>query len=141
MAIGSDVGGIASLTLIIREHGDALEYDLITRTPHTLRSVPGSLDWRELGAFVKYLPMDSALKSEMNPDSAYWEGSRRVPMMLADLFDLLQFQNYLILKTNGAKPKKPKPYPRPGAKKNAKTYGRGAIPISDFSEWWGDEKG
>lgn len=111
----------------------------MTRTPFNLKCVPDSLDWWELGSFVKHLPLDSALKSELNPDSAYWEGSRRVPMMLGDIADLLQHQNYLILKTHGGKPKKPKPYPRPGSKKKTKSYGRGAIPISDFADWWDEE--
>ena len=93
------------------------------------------MDWAELGAFVKYLPLDSALKSEMNPDSAYWEGSRRVPMLLADLYDGLNGLTYTVSRIGGVKPKKPKPYPRPGVKKS-NAYGREAIPIKDFEDWW-----
>lgn len=130
-----DRGGISSLVNLIRNHGDALNYDLITRTPYTLRSVPLVMDWAELGAFVKYLPLDSALKSEMNPDSAYWEGSRRVPMLLADIYDGINGLTYTVTRMGGAKPKKPKPYPRPGVKKS-NSYGKGAISIKDFDDWW-----
>lgn len=123
------------------EHGGAVEYDLLTRTHLTLNDVPHVLDWWQLGAFLRYLPADSATKCVSSPDTAGWEGSRRLPMMLADLYDIISVLDYHVLRGFGAKPRKPKPYPRPGAKSQAKGYGRDAIKISEFDEWWeGDEQ-
>ena len=46
---------------------------------------------------------------------------------LADLYDVYVQAH--------AKKGRAKPYPRPGAKKG-KSVGKGAIPISDFMDWW-----
>lgn len=130
-------GGIASLVELIQSHGSALEYDLLTRTHYSLRDLPCRLDWLQLGAFVKHLPLDSALKSEMEPEAAYWEGARRVPMMLADIYDAVAWLQYSYVQAHAKqKIQKPKPYPRPGVKKAVKTYGRGAIRIKNFNDWW-----
>lgn len=130
-------GGIGGLAAFIIEHAGAVEYDLLTRTHLTLNDVPHVLDWWQLGCFVKYLPADSATKCECVPRAdAAWEGSRRSPMLLADLYDMIQILDYHVLKGFGAKPRKPKPYPRPGVRGSTSSYGSEAIKIADFDEWW-----
>ena len=129
-------GGILSLVQIIEEHDRALEYDLMTRTGRTLS------EYLEMGAsgrialisFINYLPPDAALRRAMNPDNetAEWNTTMKTNAILADIFDAF-------VAANTKKGTKPKAYPRP---KQKQTIGKGAIPVSQFWDWWHDkEKG
>lgn len=141
-------GGIASLAEIIDGHGGALDYDLITRAHLTLSDFPDRVGWDALYHFVRYLPADSALVSEMKPDIAGWQNGTRMPIIVADLYDLVSMWRYewecSVTPKNRRKPKKPKPYPRPGADPHAgeRHFGKDPIPVSDFDAWWkGGEDG
>ena len=127
---GSDSGGILSLVQTIEEHGRALEYDLMTRTGRTLSEYlsMGAAGKVALLSFVYYLPMDSALKSEIDPKDEYgeWNTVRKTNTILADIFDAFSA-------VNTKKGRKPFEYPRP---KQNKRIGKGAIPIKDFWDWW-----
>lgn len=83
-------------------------------------------------SFITYLPPDSALGREMNPDeeSFEWFTTLKTNAILADLFDVF-------VAANTRKGHKPKEYPRP---KKKQTIGKDAIPISEFWDWWDDER-
>jgi hypothetical protein len=121
--------------VIVAQHGAALEYDLMTRTRYLLRDAGGALTESALLAFVRYLPPDSALKQEMNPDNEWLTGVHG-DMLLAAIYDQLSAFQYAYLKSHGANPKRPKPLPRPGVKSNVRKVGKGAIPIADFDKWY-----
>ena len=113
-------GGIAQLVRIIDKHGRALEYDLMTRAGFTLEDVPSRVSFRALLSFVSHLGADSELVAELKPELAGWQGAQRVPMMLADVIDLLNNIGYMYASSHRGKgkpkPKQPRPYRRPGAK-------------------------
>lgn len=141
--IAGDAGGIISLAKLITEHGRALNYDLMTRVGSSLYSVPEKLNWADLRDFVTYLDAGSALASEVSPENAGWQGDEKVPMLLAHIADLLANFSYgyaiTHMKKTAQRPKPPQPIPRPGVaepKSSTKKFGEGAIPISEFDEWW-----
>ena len=119
---------------IIKEHGRALEYDLMTRTGRTLEEYMnmGAAGKVALISFIENLPMDSALARSMNPKDEFgeWLSIAKTNDILANIFDA-----FVASKT--PKGRKPKQYPRPRAKKG---IGREAIPLSEFWDWW-NEKG
>ena len=123
-------GGILSLVQTIDEYDRALEYDLMTRTGRTLS------EYMEMGAagkvallsFINYLPPDSQLRQAMDPQDEVgeWSTVKKTNIILADLFDVF-------VSANTKKGHKAKQYPRP---KQKKRIGSGAIPISEFWDWW-----
>ena len=123
-------GGILSLVQIIRDHDRALEYDLMTRTGRTLS------EYAEMGAagkvallsFINYLPPDSQLRQAMDPQDEVgeWSTVKKTNIILADIFDVF-------VSANTKKGHKAKQYPRP---KQKRKIGSGAIPISEFWDWW-----
>ena len=129
-ASGSDRGGILSLVQIIDEHDRALEYDLMTRTGRTLTEYMhmGAAGKVALLSFINHLPPDSALRAVMEPEDEVgeWFTTKKTNMILADLFDVF-------VQSKTKKGRKAKEYPRPEQKKR---IGRGAIPISEFWDWW-----
>ena len=108
----------------------------MTRAGHTLGDVGGALSNAALLSFVLNLPGDSATAQELNPD-AQWT---LVPMLLARISDDLEQFMWLYACAHTpkghARPKPPKPIPRPGVGGESKRIGEGAIPISEFDEWY-----
>lgn len=123
-------GGILSLVEIIKNHDRALEYDLMTRTGRTLAEyiAMGAAGMVALLSFINYLPPDSALRYSMDPSDEFgeWYTTKKTNVILADLFDVF-------VAANTKKGRKAKEYPRP---KQKKKIGSGAIPISEFWDWW-----
>ena len=123
-------GGILSLVQTIEDHDRALEYDLMTRTGRTLS------EYMEMGAagkvallsFINYLPPDSELRKAMDPQNEFgeWNTTMKTNVILADLVDVF-------VKANTKKGRKAKTYPRP---KKRRKIGSGAIPMSEFWDWW-----
>lgn len=86
---------------------------------------PSKLTWRRIQILVDHLPPESACKTagreEMDPadlaalpaPSGHGPWSQ-VEMRLADLYDQLSWLIYATYHAQGGKPKRPKPYPRPG---------------------------
>ena len=141
MGGGGRRGKILGLADLIRDHGGALEYDLVTRTRHTLADVGGALPWGALRHFVAYLGHDSALWRETHPEEAKtlpWEDGSMVAPLLADVFDVTALVAWTTANKGAKHPKpKPKPYPRPWvARANERHYGSKPIPISEFDSWW-----
>lgn len=123
-------GGILSLVQTIDEYGRPLEYDLMTRTGRTLSEYidMGAAGMVALLSFINYLPMDSQLRQAMDPQDEVgeWSTTKKTNMILADLFDVF-------VSANTKKGHKAKQYPRP---KQKRKIGSGAIPISEFWDWW-----
>lgn len=142
LGVGHLGGGIAGLVRLIAEHGGALEYDLMTRVGATLGDIPGRIGWTALRSFVEHLDASSATVKETDPEIADWQGPSRLPMILADIYDLLAVFRWQYATANTKKgkkkPKKPEPYERPGAKREKKgtRVGRDPIPVSQFDAWW-----
>ena len=119
--------------MLIDEHGGALEYDLMTRTPYTLDDLGGRLSWRALFNFVRHVGYDSELYREINPDDELrpWLDGSIVAALLADIFDL---EN---ARAHAGSRKKPKPYPRPWRRdKTVQRIGSEPIRAGDFERWW-----
>lgn len=137
---GRHGGGIAELRHIIEEHGAALDYDLLTKTNYQLRDVGGALSWGALLHFVQFLPRDSALRQDAAPttDAERWTRGDATATILADLFDLVaQLRAEVAVKGSDHKPKRPRPYPRPGVTpKDTKHIGKDPIPVREFDGWW-----
>ena len=123
-------GGILSLVQTIDEYDRPLEYDLMTRTGRTLSEYidMGAAGMVALLSFINYLPMDSQLRQAMDPQDEVgeWSTTKKTNMILADLFDVF-------VSANTKKGHKAKQYPRP---KQKRKIGSGAIPISEFWDWW-----
>jgi hypothetical protein len=82
--------------------------------------------------------------SELEPDAAGWQGTEKVPMLLAHIADTLSGFAYgytlTHLKKGAKKPDRPQPIPRPGVeppRDNSKQHwGSDGIPIAEFLDWW-----
>lgn len=70
--VDGHVGGIRSLVVELREHGEAIEFDLISRG-FTRRDIGSRLTWRELVAFLRWMPptAESAYYRSKKPNS-WW---------------------------------------------------------------------
>lgn len=132
------VGGIISVATLVSEHGDAITYDLLTKTKYTLDDVGGALSWSTLYSFIKGLGADSAFASEIG-DRRGWESTTKTNSILADIYDLLQLLHEDLVGLSGGKPKKVKPYPRPKSwtdkDKNEQKIGKDALPTEDLHKW------
>ena len=118
------------------EHYEAIEYDLITRTAYTLDDVGGRLSWSALSSFIKNLDTGSALAKALDKTTG-WENTLQANIILADIYDLLQVTNSLLITmaTQGKKRKRITPYPRPGKDRNTRKLGKGAMPLNALSKW------
>lgn len=127
-------GGIISLVRLAEEHDRALEYDLLTRTGRTLSELMdmGAGGRLALLSFISHLPPDSALNRELHPKDKFgeWYSTVKTNAILADIFDL-------VMAAHTKKGAKPKEYPRP---KKKQSVGKGAVPVSEFWEWWNKER-
>ena len=123
-------GGILSLVQTIDEYDRPLEYDLMTRTGRTLSEYidMGAAGMVALLSFINYLPPDSQLRQAMDPQDEVgeWSTVKKTNIILADIFDVF-------VSANTKKGHKAKQYPRP---KQKRKIGSGAIPISEFWDWW-----
>lgn len=127
------------------EHGEALEYDLLTRAHMTLDDLGGALPLRALRSFVRYLGPGSMLWRETHPESEDWvpwlDGTMVAPM-LASIYDSLAMSRWeYALSCVGkghAKPRRPRPMDVPWRKdeQRERRIGKDPIPISEFDEWW-----
>lgn len=123
-------GGIIGLVRILKEHDRALEYDLMTRTGRTLNEYlsMGASGKVALISFIQHLPPDSALNKSINPKDEFgaWYSTMKTNAILADMYDAF-------VAAHSKKGRQVKPYPRPVERRG---LGRGAIPISEFWDWW-----
>lgn len=102
-----------------------------------------SFGWAELANFAEHLPETSATFRANHKDMYMFASKLQQSAILADLYDSLQNMLYLFSVSKGGKPKKPQRFPRPWTDDDTSTkrIGSGAIPISEFNDWYygGDE--
>lgn len=82
---------------------------------------------------------ESALMQELNPELSEWSGRTKTNAILADIFDMLAMINANLMAVGTRKPaKRPKLYPRPGAKdpETTRHFGKGALPAEELREWF-----
>lgn len=109
----------------------------MTRAGATLDDVPCRISWRALGNFIRNLDVRSAYVRELDPDLCRWVAPESLRPMLADMYDLMAALNRNVVAANSKhRPRKPKPYPRPGKRDKGTVIGKDPIPIKDFDEWW-----
>ena len=126
------------LARFVEEHGEALNYDLITRTNYKTDDIGGALSWGALYAFIKNLGSDSALARDLGKSTG-WETTLQTNVMLADIFDLLQVihADLVYWMSKGKKKAKTKPYSRPGKGEDKKRkLGTGTMPASELFAWF-----
>lgn len=123
----------------MREHRKAVEYDLLTKTNHSLEDVGSTLTWSALDSFVDKISDDSAIKKEIYPEQAEWSTVFKTNVILADLYDLLsQINNNIVAAAEGEASKKIHEYSRPWVKdenSDSKQIGSGALPAYELHEW------
>lgn len=123
-AFRAGAGGISGLAHFLREHGEAIEWDMAHYWPgrSLMELYRGEMSWRELRVFLRYLPQDSATARAMDPDNAW----TREQHLLALLGDQASFLSALTVYVN-SDPKKrgqfraPDPIERPGVQSRAKS--------------------
>lgn len=128
-ALWCGAGGISGLRRFLEEYGEAVEWDIPRYWPgrSLLELYRGTMSWRELRVFLRYLPNDSATRravKPLTPDEEFWNPDRH---LMATVVDAIRENTFATVKLGGD-PKKtkrmrpPKPIPRPGVKQpqNAK---------------------
>lgn len=143
---GRERGGIAALARVIRDNGDSLDYDLMTRTGRCLS------EWLALGEtgqvavchFIRHMGAGGALwRAEgLHRDYATWDTTLATNKVLTELYDLIDSFRFSYVSANSKhKPKRPKPYPAPWAPKGESVkYGKEPVKVSKFAEWWSSRK-
>lgn len=102
--VGCRLGGILGLHRLLREHGEAIEYDLITLDRHRDWLGTERLTWRDLLVIVRQLPAGSALdRSQRGAESDL----RSDAYLLGMVVNLLQTVSWQL----AGDPKAPKPEP------------------------------
>ena len=123
---------MTGLALVVRDHAQALEYDLMTMTGRTLAEymAMGADGRMALAAFARFLPPESALYRAVHPGDELpgWSSALKTNAILADIYDAF-------CAAHVRKGRKAPRYPRPN-RDDKKVIGKGAIPIRDFDEWW-----
>lgn len=118
---------------LCEKHTDALNYDLFTKTGYTIDDIGDKIGWGAFYSFVKNLNESSALSRDLNQEVYTWGTTLKTNVILADIFDMLSAIHYT-LASMGGKPKKPKPYPRPGQKdKSVEHFGKDGV--KDIRSW------
>ena len=84
----------------MRDHGDALDFDLFDRWRVRLRDVPSSIGWGAVALFLRHLPYDSETMREIVPSSK-WTRTERMVANLYDLIGCLFAKDYELLPRPG----------------------------------------
>ena len=123
----------------IQEHRGAIEYDLLTKTGHSIDDIGRSLSWDALDSFLSNIGLDSALGRELHLEEAEWCTTTKTNKMLAEVIDLLAQINANLVAIGSYKPaKKVKPYPRPWKldPSDGKKIGSGGLPPAELRKWF-----
>jgi hypothetical protein len=136
-------GGSARLVALLREHGEAIAWDIPHYWPgRSARELfTGEMTLAELRMFLAELPADSATARSLCPRDAkeeFWTPDRQ---LMASLIDSVRLGNFFQVKLHGD-PKKtkrlkpPDPIPRPGVESRRKVirfggkHGSGAAQLA-----------
>lgn len=128
--VGHHPGGIQGLIGFLREHGEAVEYDLIALGLRLEWLGSERLTWCDLRAIIHQAPRDSAVARSTLGEHAPWDLASH---LLASVVDAL---HAIIWQLGGGKGPRPKLLPRPGSKQQSMSFGSDPIPASKFEEWW-----
>lgn len=119
-ALRPAAGGISGLHALLEEHGEAIEWDLSHYHHRSLHDLfDGTLTWRQLRSFLSHLPRDSALARKLLGNDAPWGLQEQLQAMTIDVLRQGNWQR------GGGKGGRPKPLPRPGAKKSGEPIRHG----------------
>lgn len=89
----------------MRDHGDALDFDLFDRWRVRLRDVPSTIGWGAVALFLRHLPYDSETMREMEP-KARWSQEAHALVSLYNLVGDLFAQDFEHLRMPGDEPKR-----------------------------------
>lgn len=138
--LGGDRGGIGGLLDLLTENGGAVRADLLRY--YGLRFDPRDPDlpWDELRDLVSHLPRESATVRAQVGEQARWGETEH---LLAVVIDVLQAQAWQFASAHSKKkPKRPKPYPRPGvADPSRRKFGTKRMSLAEAREWMARKKG
>lgn len=132
--LGREPGGIRSLCELIDQHSEAIESDLLERG-YRLADVGVRYSWRDLLVMVRRF---QAVPTTATSRSIHGERWSVTDQLLAAVVDLLQVGNWQRQKSKSAP--RPKPLQRPWEKAKTRSFGSGAIPISQFADWWDSKR-
>lgn len=137
-SIGHYLGGSRSLLALIWEHGEAVEYVLITHGLR-LRDVGSTrFTWRDLLVIVKQSPASSALyRAVHGQEESEWTLQNH---LLAGIGDSLAWLVWAKTEDAARKRNRPRPIPRPGIQDDSKKQiGSGTLPADEMVRWLGWE--
>lgn len=109
-SVGRLVGKIRSLAGVLRDHPEAVRYDLLTLGLHVEDLGTQALSWLDLEAVIDQRPIGSAISRAIDGEDAFWGLSEQLLAAVADRLSWALWQN------GGGKGQKPKPIPRPGTR-------------------------
>jgi hypothetical protein len=124
-------GGIRSLLGLIRQHREAIEYDLIGLGLRLDDRGTRGLSWRDLLVIIRRSPRTSALSRAQFPEDSEWGLPEQ---LLAAIFDALQAGNW---QRGNGQGRKPEQLPRPGVTPERKRRGGEPIPLDEMRKWLG----
>lgn len=107
--IGDAGGGILGLHRQLIAHGEAVHRDLFV-IGRSLDELGHTMSWRDLGAFLRWAPPESAYARSLRGDAAEWDLQAYLLALIADGIGIGNWQR------SGKKSGRPKPLPRPNAK-------------------------
>ena len=120
--------------MLIDEHQEAVEYELINRGLRLYQLGTKRLTWRDLLVITRHSPPGNAIDRAMDPDHMWG-----LPEQLAaSIVDLLRIANWMQTKDGSKGRNQPKPLPRPGVVDPDQTiFGEGPLPIEELDEFLG----
>lgn len=102
-----------------------------------LRDLPSTYGWDALPVLARHLPIGSATVRHLRPDEASFSSEIKLAAMLADIFDAIQQQSYMVAcMASKTKPREPKRYPRPWVKEEEERIGSAPISTAEFKSWY-----
>lgn len=139
---------MSGLANVLAEHGGALDYDLMTRTPYCIDDLGGRLQARSLSHFLQHLPPESETKRALFPEDAEkadWLSGRVATQLLAVLVDELRGMEWVYSKVNSkGSVRRPAPFPTPWTDAKSRgyvRYGSAPVTVAEFDEWFDRKEG
>lgn len=74
--------------MALRDHFDALDFDLYDRWRVRLRDVPSTIGWGAVALFLRHLPYDSETMREMEPSTAWSTTDHLLARLIDTIGDL-----------------------------------------------------
>ena len=124
-------GGILGLYRLLEEHGEAVEYDLLTNHYRLDDLGTPALSWRDLWVLVRRWQKDphTALCEALH--GVRWDVTAQLLAVVADTLAAGNWQ-----RAGKKTAPKPKPIERPWTKTKTQALGSAPIPINEFDDWW-----